>query len=351
MRVVFVTDRRDSHAERFSTAFHDRFSDYQWIVVEHDSEGRPSAIVDGVPVHGWGDIGAALDTGDSVVVSGPLDSVTTRLALTRSPHFGISWATDVMVTAGSSEESLRAMMTTVRSLEWVITDNIATENALVACGVEPQRIIRFPWGPDTTNQSQPDRSRWGLPEQGPVGLFARSLDPHYDPLTFLDALAVLKQRGVSSTWCLLERGALVDTVREALERKGLSDRVVWLASRSSEEFTAMLASFDCVVSTPVTDGTSVTVMEAMRAGVPVVATLTNGAAEWIVDGVTGWTSPVGDSTALADALERAFSASAERQHLIVENARRLVDVRAGWQTGVEKLLAAVAHEAGVTASN
>jgi glycosyltransferase involved in cell wall biosynthesis len=87
---------------------------------------------------------------------------------------------------------------------------------------------------------------------------------------------------------------------------------------------------DAVVVTPRTDGTSVTVMDAMHHGVPVVTSLTNGSAEWILDGVTGWTFPVGNAHALGEALESVASMSEADRSVITDNARRLVDQRAGW---------------------
>jgi glycosyltransferase involved in cell wall biosynthesis len=73
-------------------------------------------------------------------------------------------------------------------------------------------------------------------------------------------------------------------------------------------------------------------MDAMHHGVPVVTSLTNGSAEWILDGVTGWTFPVGNADALGEALESVASMSEGDRALITGNARRLVDQRAGWST-------------------
>jgi glycosyltransferase involved in cell wall biosynthesis len=94
---------------------------------------------------------------------------------------------------------------------------------------------------------------------------------------------------------------------------------------------------DAVVVTTLSDGTSVTVMDAMHHGVPVVTSLTNGSAEWILDGVTGWTFPVGNADALGVALECVASMSAADRAQITGNARRLVEQRAGWKQSAATL--------------
>ena len=82
--------------------------------------------------------------------------------------------------------------------------------------------------------------------------------------------------------------------------------------------------------TPKTDGTSVTVMEAMSQGTPVVCSLTPGSAEWISEGITGWSFAVGDSAGLVMALEKFLSSPPEEVLAVTSRAKRLVELRAGW---------------------
>ena len=55
------------------------------------------------------------------------------------------------------------------------------------------------------------------------------------------------------------------------------------------------------------------VMEAMAAGLPVVATAADGTTELITDGKNGWLVDVGDVDALVDKLEFVLSHSEERR--------------------------------------
>jgi glycosyltransferase involved in cell wall biosynthesis len=64
----------------------------------------------------------------------------------------------------------------------------------------------------------------------------------------------------------------------------------------------------------------------MAAGVPVIATRSEGAREIIDEGQTGQLVPIGDAAALANAMEQMLSDREERARLS-ENARRVVRER------------------------
>lgn len=336
MRLIFVTDRQDSHATRFSELFAGLGADYEHVQIQGEGAALTGELA-GTVVNGWDELAATLALPPTVVVSGPLDTVTGHLVGGGYRHVGISWATDVMVTAAQSAEHARALSHTLQSLDLVVLDNYAAENAVVALGVAPDRICRIPWGPAGAAFSPLQRSSLGLPDDAFVIVYPRSLEPHYQPEVFIDALANLVAKRPSARAVVVESGSMVDSLKQDIAGRGLSDHIVWLPLRSPEAFQAVIAMADAVVVTTRTDGTSVTVMDAMHHGIPVVTSLTNGSAEWILDGVTGWTFPVGNADALGGALESVASMSEADRSVITGNARRLVDQRAGWSQSAARL--------------
>ena len=327
MRLVFVTDRKDAHAARFSELFAGLGADFEHVALEGPDV---TCELGGTTLRGWDELRVALAATPTVVVSGPLDTVSGNLAGGDYRHVGISWATDVMVTAAQTPEHALALSETLHSLDLVVLDNYSTENAVVALGAAPDRVCRIPWGPEGAAFNPIERSALGIPDDAFVIVYPRSLEPHYEPQVFVDAFARIVAQRPSARAVLVESGSMVDSIKSDLARRGVADRVVWLPVRSPQEFQAVIAMADAVVVTTRTDGTSVTVLDAMHHGVPVVTSLTNGSAEWILDGVTGWTFPVGNSSALVAALESVASVEPADKALITGNARRLVDQRAGW---------------------
>jgi glycosyltransferase involved in cell wall biosynthesis len=80
----------------------------------------------------------------------------------------------------------------------------------------------------------------------------------------------------------------------------LGDRVQLLGYRT--DVRDLLAAADLFVLASAFEGLPVSIMEAMSAGLPVVATAVGGVPEAVEDGVTGLLVPPRDAAALADAL-------------------------------------------------
>jgi len=337
MRLFFVTDRADAHATRFDALFSSLSTEYERVQLSVGGE-KPSAEMGGQMAHTWEGIRELLGGEDSVVVSGPLDSVSWHLGSGKFRHVGISFATDVMVSAAGSPTETAALSRLLPTLDYVVTDNYATENALVALGARQDAIIRIPWGPESFDSpSRVRRADLGWPEDRKIVFYPRSLEAHYEPGLFVEALKLLVNDEPHLLAVFIESGSMVGSVKKQVSDAGLVDHVRWESLQSPVGFSQMLSVSDVVVVTPRTDGTSVTVMEAMACGIPVVSSLTAGSAEWVIDGITGWSFPVGDAPGLADAVARALGAEEEQRSTILSHARRLVEEKAGWERSREVL--------------
>jgi len=115
-----------------------------------------------------------------------------------------------------------------------------------------------------------------------------------------------------------DRAAVEGEVR----RLGLGGRVELLGTVTREEVARRLreAAVFCLPS--IYEGLPLAILEAMAAGVPVVATAVSGNPDAIVDGESGWLVPAEDSAALASALIHALSDPAEaRRRAAAASAR------------------------------
>ena len=83
-----------------------------------------------------------------------------------------------------------------------------------------------------------------------------------------------------------------------IRRLGLEERVQLAGERS--DVPDLLAGSDVFVLSSRSEGLPVSVLEAMAAELPVVASNVGGLAELVVDGETGMLVPPGDPAALAE---------------------------------------------------
>jgi glycosyltransferase involved in cell wall biosynthesis len=113
--------------------------------------------------------------------------------------------------------------------------------------------------------------------------------PQKDHLLLIEALSRLQ-----GDWRLrlVGDGPLRVGVEEAISKAGLGDRVQCLGDRS--DVASLLAAADLFVLATRWEGLPLCILEAMRAGLPVVATDVGGVREAVTDGVTGYLTRSGD---------------------------------------------------------
>jgi len=113
--------------------------------------------------------------------------------------------------------------------------------------------------------------------------------------------------------------------RAALEQRaatlGVSDRVRFLGHR--HDVPALLAAADLFVLPSLYEGLPLAVLEAMAAGVPVIATSVGGTAEVVRDGETGTLVPPADADTLSSAIARTLADRQQASRLALA-ARSLV---------------------------
>ena len=124
----------------------------------------------------------------------------------------------------------------------------------------------------------------------------------------LEALAILKERGLAFTCELAGDGELRRDVTQAIERMALTDRVAMVGRLPHADLVRRLGAGEWDVFALASterpgehEGIPVAVMEAMAAGVPVVSTQT-GSLDELIDAGSGFLVPQRDPEALADAL-------------------------------------------------
>ena len=330
MKIAYLYSSLSSHSSRFDVLFSSVASEYFSFLVSFSPSRCPSILVDQKCYSSWETIIHYLETNDFYVISGPMDDISIHLAHGKFKHIAISFATDIMVSAAKSERVLYKFISASRSFDGVIIDNLACENALISLGFPSNSLLRIPWGPTSLISRQCSRSDFGIDLNCTLLLYPRALDPHYDPLTFIHVLERLVPLFPSLVVIFIATGSCLDECKSLVQKYNLNRYVRWFDPMPYHDFCGLTSISDLVVVSPITDGTSVTVMDAMKLNVPVVSSLTAGSAEWIIDGITGWTFPVGNSEAMLKAISTCLNSSSQRRASICRNARQLVNTRAGW---------------------
>ncbi len=158
-----------------------------------------------------------------------------------------------------------------------------------------------------------DLTRFDLPasrDGGPVVTVAR-LSPEKDITTLLRAAALALAEEASFRLEIAGDGPCMADLRRTASELGLDGCVHFHGQ--VRDVPALLARAGLFVLSSLTEGVSLTLLEAMACGLAVVATRVGGNPEVVADGETGLLVPSGDPAALARALLRLRRNEGERR--------------------------------------
>jgi glycosyltransferase involved in cell wall biosynthesis len=167
---------------------------------------------------------------------------------------------------------------------------------IIHCGVEPEQFTQ--------------RTHAG---EGSRLLFVGRLDAVKGLPVLLEALSTLRKQRQNATLTVVGDGP----DRARLERRagepGLAGAVRFVGYQTPEQVREHLSATDVFVMTSFAEGVPVVLMEAMMAGVPVVAPRIAGIGELVEHGVSGEMTPPGDLASIVQAMEKLLADGALRE--------------------------------------
>lgn len=201
----------------------------------------------------------------------------------------------------------------VADLDALICVSEATARSFVAVGVDASRVhaIRNGIDPRTPSRTRAaTRDDLGLPTDAPVLLAVARLTEQKGHDALLAALPHVLARQPSLVCLVAGDGPLRDVLERQASDAGFGSAIRFLGERG--DIPDLMAAADCLVLPSLFEGLPLSVLEAMAAGLPVVATRIGGTDEAVEDGRTGWLCEPGDAAALAQTLSVSL---ADRQAL------------------------------------
>ena len=195
----------------------------------------------------------------------------------------------------------------LRSADRVVSVCAAFAGRLIAYGVKPERLrflhnAAMPVAPTAPDQRARLRERLGIGSDAAVILSIGRLSREKGHADLLRALGTL--HSVARPWTLVLVGTGPE--REALEKRaralGIGERVRFAGFHA--DVSPFYGIADLFVLPSHSEGSANVLLEAMMAGVPIVATRAGGNPEIVVDQETGLLAGVAEPTALANAVAR-----------------------------------------------
>ncbi len=174
-------------------------------------------------------------------------------------------------------------------------------------------------GIDVTNfqksfEKKTVREGLGLSEKEKVVGIVGRLVPEKAHGDFIAAIQLLAKEEKNVLGLIIGEGELLEPLRKQVEEKGLQKHILFSGFR--DDVPVLYKAMDVLVLSSTSEGFPLTVLEAMAAGVPVVATEVGGVKELIKNDEDGLLVPPNDPGALAGAISRILNDSALSERIV-----------------------------------
>ncbi len=164
-------------------------------------------------------------------------------------------------------------------------------------------------------------SELNLPEETKLIGTVANLRPVKGHCYLLQAVARVVRSFPQAHLILIGEGELRAALQAQAAELGISNHVHLLGQRN--DAARLVQGFDLAVLASLHEGLPNTVLEALAAGVPVIATAVGGIPELIVDGETGYLVPAADEVRLAKQITAVLN-NEDASHRVAEQGRAFV---------------------------
>ena len=223
-----------------------------------------------------------------------------------------------------------AMRLTDALTDAVVANSSLVKDALASEGIAaPARLHAIPNGMELARFGCPRLSRQDLraelqvPLDSFLWLAVGRLEIPKDYPGLLEAVALLKDRGQAFQLAIAGEGSLRHDLLEQIDRLGLTPDVHLLGLR--QDVPDVLSAADALVLSSAWEGMPGAVMEAMAAGLPVVATRVGGVPELIEEGESGFMVEPRSPAMLAEAMLRLMTLADSQRRSLGARGRELIE--------------------------
>jgi len=234
------------------------------------------------------------------------------VATAHSQHFQLHWMfNDLVIAVSDATRRYQRRVNLVRSSRIVTIHNFVPPLPEVADPAASRREIR---------------ASLGVPDDALLLGIVGTLLPIKGHLYLIRALPKVLAAVGDVRLAIVGREELKEygeMLRAEANRLGVAKQIVWTGHRS--DVPTLMSALDLYVAASLEETLSMVALEAMTAGVPVLATAVGGLPECVVHGETGLLVKPGDSDALADALVELLRDPARRQAMGAAGRRRVHD--------------------------
>ena len=278
-----------------------------------------------------------------LVHAGPVQTCGYPIALTGyHPMLLTSWGADLLMFPERGEDWRQATQIAIEAADGLFVDSASVlQVARRFAEIPDDRVVMFPWGVEA-GQFSPDGPRptdqeFHAEPEACVMVCVRSWEPLYGIETLMEGFRSAHIRDKSLRLLLIGGGSEAPYILRFIHEHHLEDAVTLAGSLDTHHLPQWFRVAKGYISCAKSDGTSISLLEAMATGLPVIVTDIPSNREWVEPGVNGWLA--NDVASFADAMLCVSKLGESERAAISEVNRKVISTRADWDRNFPRLLA------------
>lgn len=213
------------------------------------------------------------------------------------PHVVSCWGHDLLVLPQNSLFHRILVKLTLRSADWILP---FSDELKIMAGKLSNRTHRTDtvfWGLDFNHfrlqaaKASEYRRKLGLNAHDRLIYSARTMQDYYNHTLLIEAFPSILNCHPNAKMLFKKSPGnphYQQNLSDLIRKVGVGAQTIWLEELSFEELPIVYSASDLVVSLPKTDGTPITVLEAMACERPVLTFNIPALTPWLIDGFTGF---------------------------------------------------------------
>jgi glycosyltransferase involved in cell wall biosynthesis len=258
------------------------------------------------------------------------------------PLLAMSWGSDILVDAERDREWKDATVTALNGADGLFCDcdTVRERARLISPGVVKD-VVQFPWGLERGIFSpQGERVELPWPRNHPVFISTRAWEPGYGFEVLLEAFAMALTRMPELRLLLIGHGSRESEVRNFVENRAVAGRILICTDTAGIDMSKYFRSANAYISCTPSDGSSISLLEAMATGLPSIVADNPSNREWLSEGVNGWFGKIGSRDSYAEKILEVAALSPMSRESAARLSMDTVRERADWDKNFPLLLQA-----------
>lgn len=256
------------------------------------------------------------------------------------PHLSMPWGSDILIEPDKSFIQKKLVSRVMRTCDHVQCDAESVKQKIISdYGLPEKKITVFPWGIDLGQFKKTDkssaRSALKLGQDKFILIFNRHFEPVYGVDHLLEAYRKFSEGKDDVVMLMLSEGSGKIEALKYITGHSLDGKIQVIGKVPNNELPALLNAADVYVSPSLSDGTSLSLLEAMACGTGLIVTDVPAIKEWVTAN-NGLIVKRGNAPELAEAMEKYYG----NRNLIEEHGKKNISIaaeKADWDKNYIKL--------------